>query len=128
MDTNGRKLINSIRNIQGSPDKLALWSFGLALFSLFGYIPVIFVFAPVGAILYLFLHKTPTDILTMPTAIFLLILEVISLVAGLAAILLSILVLFKLRTGNKKGKAFAVSGALIGFLGFSYHIRYLFSK
>ena len=101
--------------------KLALWSFWLSLFSLFGYIFVIFAFAPVGAELYLFLHTTSSDFLSTPILIFLKVLQFATIAAGVAAIVSGILALFRIKNEAHKGKVFAILGILIGFLAVVYH-------
>lgn len=114
-----------IVHTENTNNRLAFWSFGLSLFSLFGYIIMIFALAPVGALLYLFLSKTSSDFLSTPIIIFLWTIEFISIASGLGAMVLGILVLSK---KESKKKLFAILSILMGFLGFLYHAHYLFFK
>ena len=93
----------------------------MSLFSLFGYIFIIFAFAPVGALLYIFLHTTPSDFLSTLVIIFIKMLHFITIASGLGAIVVGVLALSKIKGEARSRKTFAILGIVIGFVALLYH-------
>ena len=107
-------------------NKLCNLSIVLSLFSLIGYILLIFILVPVILFLYLIVFKGVADLWFPGANIFINFLQIISIGAGLGAVILGFKALQLIKTSmqqHKKTKA--IVGIAIGIIGIVYHIYYL---
>lgn len=107
-------------------NKLCNLSIVLSLFSLIGYILLIFILVPVILFLYIIVFKGVVDLWFPGAGLFGLSLQIISIGAGLGAVILGFKALHLIKTSmqqHKKTKAMV--GITIGIIGILYHVYYL---